>query len=277
MATRQAKAKTKAQRSRWGTRKWLGPTVASVACLLAWYFLTAIFAIPSYILPDPHSVYEVSVEYKPELIEGTWVTLLEIAEGFVIAVLVSLPLAAVIVMSKTVSQVLYPLLVIFQTVPKIALAPLFVVWFGFGSLPKIIVTLLICFFPILLDAITGLRSADPELKDLLSSMGASRTQVFFRLLLPTSLPAVFSGLKVSITLAVAGAVVAEFVGSDKGLGYLLLWANSNLLTSLLFAAIIVLTVLGLLMYALIGLIERWMIPWHVSQRKTVGQVVQFMA
>jgi NitT/TauT family transport system permease protein len=154
----------------------------------------------------------------------------------------------------------------FQVVPKIAVAPLFIVWFGVGITPKILVAFLISFFPIVIDTCVGLRSITPEMIDLARSMGASRLQIFREFRLPTSLPYLFSGLKVAATLAVAGAVVGEFVGADKGLGYLLLVTNSNMQTALMFATIVVLTFIGLVFFYVIEFLESLLIPWHVTQR-----------
>jgi NitT/TauT family transport system permease protein len=159
-----------------------------------------------------------------------------------------------------------PTLLFFQVVPKVAIAPLFLVWFGVGALPKVLVAFLISFFPIVIDAAVGLRSMSTEMRDLARSMGATRMQVFARFRLPTSLPYLFSGLKVAATLAVAGAVVGEFVGADKGLGYLLLVTNSNLETALMFAALFALTIIGLAFFYAVELLEALLIPWHVTHR-----------
>jgi NitT/TauT family transport system permease protein len=254
-------------------RKWLAPTVASVLIVISWQVVVTVFKPPSYVLPGPVEVVQVSLGYRASLLDGTWITTLEILEGFLAAIAVSVPAAALVVMVPWVERTLYPLLVIFQTIPKIALAPLFVVWFGFGTFPKVLVTFLICFFPILLDTITGLRSADSELVDLMRSMGGKKWRIFKSIRFPVSLPSLFTGLKVGITLAVAGAIVAEFVGSTRGLGFLLLQANANLVTPLLFGAILILTVLGLVLFYIIAIIERLVIPWHVSQRAQSQTIV----
>lgn len=189
-----------------------------------------------------------------------------VVAGFLVATVVGIPLAILIVVSNTLSRLLYPPTVAIQAIPKIALAPLFVVWFGFGTMPKIAVAFLISFFPIMIDTIAGLRSIDPGMLQLARSMGAAPHRVFMKLRLPNALPMIFSGLKVASTLAVVGALTGEFVGSDRGLGYVLLQASGNLNTALLFAALIILSVLALAFFYLIELCERIMIPWHVSQR-----------
>jgi NitT/TauT family transport system permease protein len=186
--------------------------------------------------------------------------------GYFLAIFVAIPMAIAITASPNFDRFVTPILLFFQTVPKISLAPLFLVWFGVGITPKILVAFLISFFPIIIDTAVGLRSIAPEMVDLARSMGATRFQIFSRFRLPTSLPYLFSGLKVASTLAVVGAVVGEFVGADKGLGYLLLVANSNLLTSLMFAAIFSLTAQGLILFYIIQKLETILIPWHITVR-----------
>jgi NitT/TauT family transport system permease protein len=157
-----------------------------------------------------------------------------------------------------------------QTIPKVALAPILVMWLGYGIMPKVMVAFLISFFPIVIDAAVGLRSMSSEMTDLARSMGATRMQVFARFRLPTSLPYLFSGLKVAATLAIAGTVVGEFVGADKGLGYLLLVTNSNMESALMFATIVALTIIGLVFYYFVELLESFLIPWHVTHRVESG-------
>jgi NitT/TauT family transport system permease protein len=186
--------------------------------------------------------------------------------GYALAVGIAVPLAIAITSSARFDRFVMPTMLFFQVVPKIAIAPLFLVWFGVGALPKVLVAFLISFFPIVIDAAVGLRSMSSEMNDLARSMGATRMQVFLRFRLPTSLPYLFSGLKVAATLAIAGAVVGEFVGADKGLGYLLLVTNSNMETALMFATILALTIIGLVFFYLVEFLEKLAIPWHVSHR-----------
>jgi NitT/TauT family transport system permease protein len=163
-------------------------------------------------------------------------------------------------------RLLYPPMVATQSIPKIALAPLFVVWFGFGVAPKVAVAFLIAFFPIVIDTIVGLRSMDPAMLQLARAMGAPGWRIFWKFSLPNALPSIFGGLKVASTLAVVGALTGEFIGSDKGLGYVLLQASGNLNTTLLFATLVALSVLAMVFFYVVELIERIAIPWHVSQR-----------
>lgn len=254
-------------RASWAkNQRWVVSLLVGAFVLVAWQAIAVLFELPTYILPTPVDAAESLLTNRAELWSATLVTTGEVLAGFSMAVLVSVPVAMLIVSFRWFETVVYPFIVLLQTVPKIALAPLFVVWFGFGILPKVLVTFLICFFPVLLDTMTGLRSSNPDMASLVRSMGGGKWAIFSKVRFPSALPHVFAGVKVAITLAVVGAVVAEFVGATEGLGYLLLRANANLDTPLLFAAIAILTVVGLVLYYAVTLIERLVIPWHVSQR-----------
>jgi NitT/TauT family transport system permease protein len=160
----------------------------------------------------------------------------------------------------------YPIILVAQVVPKIAIAPLFVVWLGFGVAPKITVAVLMAFFPVVISGLAGLRSVDPEVIELTSTMGASRIKTFAKVMFPASLPQLLSGLKVAATLAVTGAVVGEFVGGNEGLGYVILQANGNIDTAMLFAALVVMSLLGIVLFLIIEIAERLFIGWHPSRR-----------
>jgi NitT/TauT family transport system permease protein len=179
---------------------------------------------------------------------------------------VGVPLALAIFLWKPFARTVYPLLVSSQAVPKVAVAPLFLVWFGFGLLPKVLIAFLIAFFPVVINTAVGLAAIEREKIYLAQSMGLGAAATFFKIQLPNALPSVFAGLKISITLAVVGAVVGEFVGGQGGLGYLLLIANGNMDTALLFAGIVALTILGIIFFALIGLAERLVLPPHAVER-----------
>jgi NitT/TauT family transport system permease protein len=244
----------------------LTPFVGVIAFLVLWEIGVIVTRAPAYLLPPPSEIFHVFVAELPRLLEHGWVTLYEMLLGYGLAVLVAVPLAIAITASQRFDKFVMPTLLFFQVVPKVAIAPLFLVWFGVGALPKVLVAFLISFFPIVIDAAVGLRSMSTEMNDLARSMGATRMQVFAQFRLPTSLPYLFSGLKVAATLAVAGAVVGEFVGADKGLGYLLLVTNSNLETALMFATIVALTMIGLVFFYLVEFLEALLIPWHVTHR-----------
>jgi len=247
-------------------RSVLTPFIGVLVFLAVWEAGVALYRMPAYLLPAPSVIFETFVREFPRLAYHGWVTAYEMLLGYALAVAVAVPLAIAITSSQRFDSFVMPTLLFFQVVPKVAIAPLFLVWFGVGALPKILVAFLISFFPIVIDAAVGLRSMSVEMTDLARSMGASRMQVFARFRLPTSLPYLFSGLKVAATLAVAGAVVGEFVGADKGLGYLLLVTNSNMETALMFATIVALTIIGLAFFYAVELLEALLIPWHVTHR-----------
>ena len=242
------------------------PLAGIFVFLAVWQAVVTFFKVPAYLLPAPTEIFRVFVDELPKLAYHGWITAYEMLLGYALAVVVAIPLAIAITSSARFDRFVMPQMLFFQVVPKVAIAPLFLVWFGVGTTPKVLVAFLISFFPIVIDAAVGLRSMSAEMNDLARSMGASRMQVFTEFRLPTSLPYLFSGLKVAATLAVAGAVVGEFVGADKGLGYLLLVTNSNLETALMFATLVALTLIGLAFFYAVELLEKLLIPWHVTHR-----------
>src|SRR6516162_6465097 len=241
---------------------FLYPAAAIVLVLAAWEGLTRLGAAPSYALPAPTEVALALVQQWPMLMSNAVSTTVAIVSGFALSVVVGIALAVLSSSSRIFEKSLYPLLVGSQAIPKLALAPLFVVWFGFGLLPKSLMTFFIAVFPVVISTVQGISSVEPELEFLARSMGLGQYRTFRMIRLYRALPSIFAGLKVAITLAVVG----EFVGSDEGLGTLLLRAIGAVNTPLLFAALLVLTVLAVLLFALIELVERVAIPWHVSQR-----------
>jgi NitT/TauT family transport system permease protein len=244
----------------------LVPLSGILAFLAVWEVGVYVLKAPAYLIPGPIRIAEVFVAEFSKLAYHGWFTTYEMLLGYALAVVIAIPLAIGITASHRFDRFVTPQLLFFQVVPKVAIAPLFLVWFGVGTTPKVLVAFLIAFFPIVIDAAVGLRSMSSEMRDLARSMGASKWQVFARFQLPTSLPYLFSGLKVAATLAVAGAVVGEFVGADKGLGYLLLVTNSNMETALMFATIAALTFIGLAFFYAVEFLESLLIPWHVSHR-----------
>lgn len=253
------------------SRRWLAyaqTTAAFVAILVAWQIFG--LRIPRYLLPTPLDTVWELVERAPLIGEHALVTLNEIVLGFLLAIAVSVPCALGVAFSRTVERVVMPILIFTQLIPKIALAPLFIIWFGFGLFPKVFMTFLLSFFPIVIDATVGFRSLDQEIVYLTRSMGLGAWKAFVKVRLPHALPNIFAGLKVAITLATVGAIIGEFVGSDRGLGYLLLVAGGDLRTELLFATLVVLTAIGLVLYYVMALLERLAIPWHISRRGPLG-------
>lgn len=240
--------------------------------MLVWEAGCRLFAVPDYILPPPSQIFSDGARKWSQLANAALFTVQPMVLGFAAAVVIGVAIALGIAFSDAARQVAYPLLVFLQIVPKIAVAPLFIIWFGFGLMPKVLLVFLLSFFPVVVSALQGFRSLEAEIAELVRSTGASRWRAFVMVQLPAALPILFSGFKVAAALAATAAVVAEFVASDRGLGYLLLEYNGNLDTSMCFAAIFVLTALGLALYGAVELAERIAIPWHVSQRRAEGGV-----
>jgi NitT/TauT family transport system permease protein len=245
----------------------LRPFFVIVVVFILWQLGVTLFKIPAYLLPTPASVAGQLVSEWPMLWRETLVTTYATLGGFGLSVLFGVPLGLAVVSSRLVESLVYPILVFSQSVPKVAVAPLFVVWFGFGTLPKVIVAFLLGFFPIVVSTVIGLKSIEPEVLDLARSMKASPLAAFLKIRLPAALPSIFGGLKVSVTLCVVGAVVGEFVGSNSGIGYRLQIANGNFDLPLMFAALFLLSMLGVLLFTVIDIAERLAIPWHASQRQ----------
>ena len=244
------------------------PVGAAVVAVVLWDLVIRIFDIKPFILPSPLAVLQAIGDDLPNLWKNSLVTLGEVLAGFALSVLVGLPLAVAIVSWPLADKAVYPLLVGSQVVPKIAIAPLFIAWFGFGLAPKIIVVFLLALFPIVIDAVLGLRSTEIEKLYLARSMGASARQTFFKIRLPGAMPNIFGGLKLGITFAVTGAVIGEFIGTDRGLGRMIIVANGNLDTAQLFAAVAILTLMGIVLFLIVDVVERFVVRWHVSQRRT---------
>ncbi|MGH9244164.1 MAG: ABC transporter permease [Acidimicrobiales bacterium] len=243
----------------------LFPLTGLAGIMVAWQLATWLFDVPRYIIPPPLEIGHRMVVDQSVLAEHALVTLAAIAGGFIGAVVVGVALGALLAFSRTAERILYPLLVFSQSIPKVAIAPLFVVWFGFGMMPKVVVALLIAFFPIVIATVVGLKGTSIELIYLLRSMGAGRFKIFKLIQLPNALPSVFGGLKVGITMAVVGAVVGEFVGADRGLGYLIQVARGSFDTVLLFAAIVELSFLAIVLFLLIQVIERRLLRWSETE------------
>jgi NitT/TauT family transport system permease protein len=236
------------------------PAMTVIATLVVWELATRLFAIPAFLLPAPSQIVVSLADNAALILKHGWTTTVEIVLGFLLSIVLGVPLALAIFVWPVFSRSVLPLLVSSQAMPKVAIAPLFLVWFGFGLLPKVLIAFLIAFFPIVIGTVVGLASIEQEKIHLARSMGLGATATFFKIRLPSALPSVFGGLKISITLAVVGAVVGEFVGGDAGLGYLLMVANGNIDTPLLFAGLFALTIQGVVLYYLVELAERLAIP-----------------
>ena len=243
-------------------------SVSGVMLILAiWQVAEWIWNFEKYILPSPSEVWHAVQHDWRWLLESSWPTVQEIVLGFGLSVLIGLPLAIMLVASRRLEKLVYPTLVISQTMPMVAIAPLFLIWFGFGMTPKILIACIISFFPVVVASTVGLKSVPDDLHDLVASTGASWWLGLRRVRLLYALPSIFGGLKVAITLATIGAIVGEFVGTSEGLGYVIQFANGKLNTPLVFAAVMLLSAIGLTLFRVVSLIERLAIPWHSSQTR----------
>jgi NitT/TauT family transport system permease protein len=239
----------------------LPPLALVVATLAIWEAAIRLFKIPTFVLPAPSAIVYALIENRVALAVATQATAVEILFGFVLAALVGIAVALIIVRFERFGRALYPLIVLFQTVPKVALAPIFILWFGYDLAPKISLIVVIAFFPVAIDMLAGLQSVEPSFVALMRSVGASKTEILRRVRIPHSLPHLMAGLKVAITFSVIGAIVGEFAGASAGLGYVIQFASTQLETPLVFAALVVVSVVGLVFYYLVEFAERVLVPW----------------
>jgi NitT/TauT family transport system permease protein len=234
--------------------------LAHLALLLAWYLFVKLGNVPKFVMPSPLETAGALLQPNYDWWRNIYVTGTEIFAGYLLALVAGVLLALAFTWSKALEAFFMPLLVSLNMIPKVALGPLIIVWFKYGVLPNSMMAFSICVFPILLTTARGLREIEPELLDLVRSLKGSRWQLFLKIQLPGALPYIFSGMKVGAILAVAGAVVGEFLGSDKGLGYLMLQVQVTLDTPAMFAAVILITLLGMALYGLVLALEHWLVP-----------------
>ena len=245
---------------------WAGPILALAALVALWVVAVVVLDVKEYVLPAPSAIAAEIERQFSTLMSATWVTLSEILLGLALTIVVGIPTAVAIVYSSFLRNVFYPLLVASQAIPRVAIAPLMVLWFGFGLLPKVLIAFSIAFFPLVINTVVGLQSVDRDTMYLIRSMRASSFQSFLKVRLPTALPNIFGGLKVAVALAVIGAIVGEFVGSESGLGYLVLQGQGTLNTRLIFASVTVMAVLGIVLFYVVEIIERFTIHWYYAAR-----------
>lgn len=238
------------------------PPLTFVGMVALWWGAVVLFKIPAYLLPGPGAVFSRLVTDAGLLWDHSQITLIEILLGFGLTIVTAIPLGLLIALSALAKQVVYPPIMLMQLVPKIAVAPLFLVWLGFGLESKVLLTILMTFFPLLLASISGFMILDDRLLFLTKSMGASRWDTFRYLRFPAALPVIFSGIKTSATIAATAAIVAEFVGANKGLGYVLLRGTSTMDIELVFAVLVVLTVVGIAINYVVEFCEWVMTPWQ---------------
>lgn len=242
------------------------PVLGLLAIIGAWWLATVAFGIDPFLVPSPADVVASFLELPGYLLEQALITLWEAVAGFALSIVIGVPLALLIVGSPVLERMFYPLLVALNAVPKVAIAPIVVVWFGFGISSKVLMVVLVCIFPIVISTASGMKSTPGELVELFRSLDATRTQEFFKLRLLHALPQVFVGLKVSITLAVIGAVIGEFVGADAGLGYVITASGGSADTSLAFAAMALLAVISVGLFHGLSYAERKLVPWAEEHR-----------
>ncbi len=242
------------------------PWLAAVGLLLVWEGAARLFAIPSYLLPTPSAIVQAGLAIPPLTWLGNiWATLRVVLMGYALAVAVSIPLAVALASSKLLSRTLYPMLVVVQSTPIVAIAPIIVVTLGASDLPRVFITFLITFFPIVVSTVTGLQSTPEELIELSRSLRAGRRREILHIRLPFAVPHIFSALKISTTLAVIGAVVAEFVAAEKGLGYFIAFSTSNFRIPAAFAGLVVLVAISLGLFRGVILVQRVFIPWSLPK------------
>ncbi|AJY77386.1 ABC transporter permease [Paenibacillus beijingensis] len=238
-----------------------------IALLVIWQLLYLVFSIPEYLVPSPISIAERFIQDAGPLMTHSSYTLGEVLLGFFLSVIIGIPIAILIVHSKYFANTIYPILIGIHCIPMVALAPLLVIWFGYELKTKVLIVFLISFFPVVINAVVGLQSMDKEMYRLGRSMRASELQIFTYFRLPKALPSMFGGFKVGITLSVVGAVVAEFVASSQGIGYLQLVANSQLDTTLEFCALFILAVMGIGLFYIVHFLERLAMPWYQDLKR----------
>jgi NitT/TauT family transport system permease protein len=240
------------------SRTWIA-VAAHVAVIVAWQLWVSLADVPVYVMPSPLETLQ-ALGKSYDWVHNTLVTAAEIGTGYAIAVLFGVGVALLASWSRVVDQTVMPLMISLNMIPKVALGPLFIVWFSYGFTPNVLIVFAICVLPILLTTARGLREVEPELLELVRALKASRWQIFRKIQLPSALPYVFSGMKVATVLAVAGAVVGEFIASEEGLGYLMLQVQVTLDTAAMFMAVLLITLIGVALYGLVQLLEYLTVP-----------------
>ncbi len=239
----------------------LYPGIILIALFAAWEVLVHVLETPEYILPSPSAILSTIAADWSLLWPQLLVTLKEIVLGFVLAFVVAMILGFVIAHSEVMTRAIYPLLVASQTIPVIAIAPVFLIWFGYGIAPKVVITALLCFFPLTVNTIQGYSSIDPEYKKLFKAYNAGAWKTFRKLSLPAAVPFIMTGVKISITSSVIGATIGEWIGSDKGLGYMIIQSQAQIMTARIFASITLLSFTGIILFLIASFIERMVTPW----------------
>ncbi|OEF25555.1 ABC transporter permease [Vibrio rumoiensis] len=245
------------------------PTLAMIAILPIWEIVCRVFSIPSFILPSPSAIADAFMQVSAERwLDNLWATLRIALLGFGLSLLISIPLAIMMVSSKFLTKAVFPLLVIVQSTPVVAIAPLLIVILGTGDAPRLVITCLITFFPLVVSATTGMLSTPPELIELSKSLNVSSTKTIWQIRLPYAIPHIFSGIKVAITLAVIGAVISEFVAAEKGLGYFVQFSTSYFKIPQAFAALVFLSAVSMLLFKSTHWVQKAFFAWSLPQEKS---------
>ncbi len=243
------------------TKRMLYPGILLALFVLFWELMVRHLETPHYILPAPTLILRTLTLQQSLLLHHTFVTLQEIIAGFLLAFVVGVSLSFLMFQFPVLEQTFYPIVIGSQTIPVFAIAPLLVLWFGYGLPSKVVMAALIVFFPIVVNTLDGLKGADSDAVNLLRILKANRWQILWKVRVPSALPFIFSGCRIGISVSTIGAIIGEWVGSNEGLGYLMLHANAQLQISLIFASLIYLTILGVSLFYLVVLMERWVMPW----------------
>jgi NitT/TauT family transport system permease protein/putative hydroxymethylpyrimidine transport system permease protein len=248
--------------------KWIAPTALVAVAIGGWELLAKLGHVENYLLPAPSEVASALWRDRDLLAPDAWVTAREVLLGFALALAIGVAIAVVLHLSPLLRRAVYPLVVASQAVPVVVIAPILVIWFGFGITPKLIVIALICFFPVVVNTLDGLEGVDREQVKMMRTLGASRLDLLRRLELPSALPFLFSGAKVAVAVAVIGAVFGELVGSDAGLGHAIQVGTAQLETARVFAAVLILSVMAIALFGIVALLERRAVPWaHARERE----------
>lgn len=242
--------------------QWALPSILVIMALCAWEVAVRWLQVARWLLPPPSNILMELVESRNLFLRHTWVTLEEVLLGFGFALMLGIAVAMVISYSRVIELAAYPFVIASQTIPVIAIAPLLIIWIGYGIWPKIIVVVLVSFFPIVVNTVDGLKSADQDILNLMRTLGASKWQIFTKVQIPSSLPFLFSGIRVAITMSVIGAVIGEWVGASAGLGYLMTRSAPQFLTDRVFASIFILSVMGITLFGTVVIVERYAMPWN---------------
>lgn len=256
------------ERSRWA--EWVPPAAVMLGFIILWELVVILFRVPEFVLPGPAAVWAALLKWRDAIWLNAAQTLYTTLVGFALAVVGGMGLGLAVGYSTLVYRALYPLLVAFNSIPKAAIVPILVIWFGIGTIPAILTAFLISFFPIVVNVSTGLATLEPELQDVLRSLGASKREIFLKVGIPRSLPYFFGSLKISATLAFVGAVISETVAANKGIGYLMLSASSRFEVPLVFAGLAVVALMGIGLFAIFAVIERRLAGWAYRGQAIAG-------